>query len=85
MSIWQKMSGLATVQNACGQGCTMSALTFYHFPGARSNVCVVALKQARLDYKLRLVDISIGEQTSGSYLEIVPHGLVPLCVAQRDC
>lgn len=55
----------------------MSALILYHFPGACSNVCVVALEQAGLDYDLRLVDLSRGEQTGDAYLEIVPLGKVP--------
>lgn len=55
----------------------MPDLLLYHFPGACSSVCLNALEEAQLDYDLRLIDLTRGEQTSGAYLSIVPLGKVP--------
>lgn len=55
----------------------MSDLLLCHFPGACSDVCVVALEETGLDYELRLVDLARGEQTGAAYLSVVPLGKVP--------
>ena len=55
----------------------MSKLALYHYPGACSNVCVVALEEANLDYEMRPVDLSRGEQSRATYLAVVPLGKVP--------
>lgn len=55
----------------------MTDLVLHHFPGACSNVCLNALEEAGLDYDLRLVDLSRGEQNGDAYLTAVPLGKVP--------
>ena len=55
----------------------MSDLVLYHFPGACSNVSLVALEKAGLDYELHLVDLPRGEQNSEAYLSLVALGKVP--------
>ena len=55
----------------------MSDLTLCHFPGACSDVCVLALEEAGLAYDVRLVDLARGEQNSAAYLSAVPLGKVP--------
>lgn len=52
-------------------------LVLHHYPTACSQVSVFALEHARLAYRLQLVDIGRGEQTSSDYLAISPLGKVP--------
>ena len=52
-------------------------LLLCHSPGACSDVCIVALEEAGLDYELRLVDLARGEQNGAAYLSLVPLGKVP--------
>ncbi|GLS99362.1 hypothetical protein GCM10007897_07410 [Sphingobium jiangsuense] len=53
-------------------------LTLYHFPGACSGVAVCALEAAGLDYELKLIDITAGQQSEPSYLALSALGKVPL-------
>ena len=55
----------------------MSELVLHHFPGACSDVCVVALEESGLDYGLSLVDLAHGEQNGDAYRSVVPLGKVP--------
>lgn len=52
-------------------------LVLHHYPSACSQVSVFALEHAGLAYRLRLVDIGSGEQTSADYLAISRLGKVP--------
>ena len=61
----------------------MSDLTLYHFPGACSNVGVVALEEAGLQYELRYINLGRGEQSGEAYLAVVPLGTVP-ALQSRD-
>ena len=59
---------------------TQPSLTLYHFPGACSRVTVCALEMAGLDYELKLINLSVGEQTGDAYGAISPLGKVPLMI-----
>ena len=56
-------------------------LTLFHYPGACSQVCLFALEEAGLDYDLRLVDLSSGEQAQSAYVLVSPLGKVPALMA----
>ena len=56
---------------------TQPELTLYHFPGACSQVAVCALEQARLAYRLEVINLAAGQQGSDEYLAVNPLGKVP--------
>ncbi len=56
----------------------MTDLVLHHFPGACSQVAVCALEMAGLRYRIELVDITKGRQTSPEYMAQSPLGKVPL-------
>lgn len=57
-------------------------LILYHAPGACSQVCLVALEEAGLDYALELVDMKAGQQSTAEYGAISPLGKVPALAAE---
>ncbi|WP_310533692.1 glutathione S-transferase family protein [Novosphingobium sp.] len=59
-------------------------LVLYHFPGACSQVAVCALELAGLEYRLELVNLAVGEQTTPGYLAVNPLGKVPLLLIDGD-
>lgn len=63
---------------------TQPELTLYHFPGACSQVAVCALETAALDYRLKLINLPAGQQTTAEYLAINPLGKIPLLVIDGD-
>ena len=52
-------------------------LVLHHFPGACSQVCLVALEEAGLDHEVHLVDMKSGEQSTSAYGAVSPLGKVP--------
>ena len=48
-----------------------------HFPGACSRVSLCALEWAGLPYRVRLVDVSRGEQSGDAYKAVSALGKVP--------
>ena len=51
--------------------------TLYHWPDACSQVSLCALEMAGLAYRIELVDLPAGQQSSPAYLAISPLGKVP--------
>jgi glutathione S-transferase len=62
----------------------MTRLTFYHFPGACSQVTLCALEASGLDYDLELVNLARNEQSDPAYLAKSPLGKVPALLADGD-
>ena len=52
----------------------------YHFPGACSRVSVCALEWAELAYRVELVNVAAGEQTTDTYRSVSSLGKVPALV-----
>lgn len=59
-------------------------LILYHYPGACSSVSLCALEAAQLDYRVELVDIMSGAQTTPEYAAILPLGKVPLLLIDGE-
>lgn len=59
-------------------------LVLYHFPGACSQVTVCALEMAGLAYRLELVNLPKGEQTTAEYLAVSPLGKVPTLLVNGE-
>lgn len=55
----------------------MPELILYHFPGACSQVTVCALEEAKLRYRLMLINLAANEQSSSDYKSVSPLGKVP--------
>ena len=59
-----------------------SPLVLHHSPNACSQTAVCALEQSGLEYRLNLVDLSVGDQAAPSYLAVSPLGKVPALEVQ---
>ena len=57
-------------------------LVLHHSPNACSQTVVCALEQSGLEYRLNLIDLSVGDQAAPSYLAVSPLGKVPALEAQ---
>ena len=57
-------------------------LILHHSPNACSQTAVCALEQSGLEYRLHLVDLSVGAQSAPSYLAVSPLGKVPALEAE---
>lgn len=57
-------------------------LILYHFPNACSQVCLCAIEEAGLDYRLELIDLATNQQASAAYAAISPLGKVPALGAE---
>lgn len=56
------------------------ALTLYHHPWSRAANVVWMLEELGLDYALRWVDITAGEQKAAEFLALNPMGKLPVLV-----
>lgn len=53
-------------------------LTLYHFPGACSQVAICALETAGLQYRIELINLAAGQQSSAEFLSVSALGKIPL-------
>jgi len=58
-------------------------LTLYYAPGACSRASHIALREARADFELRLVDFAAAEQHGEAYRKVNPKGRVPALQTDR--
>lgn len=59
-------------------------LILHHFPGACSRVAVCALEMAELPYRLELVNVAKGEQTTPEYQAKSALGKVPMLLVDGE-
>ena len=58
-------------------------LRLFYTPGACSRASHLALREARADFELRLVDFTVAEQRGPEYLRLNPKGRVPALQTDR--
>ncbi|MDB5714130.1 MAG: gst [Sphingomonadales bacterium] len=59
-----------------------ATLTLYHFPNACSQVCLCALEETGLEFRLELIDLATNQQASNEYAIVSPLGKVPALRAE---